>query len=49
MAEPNSDEQNTTSYITFLGEKLHWLLMVHDGYNDRLATIGRLNVYTVKR
>jgi len=45
MAEPNSDEHNTTSYITFLGKKLNWPLTVHDGYNNRLATIGRLKVH----
>ena len=31
------------------GEKLNWPLTVHDGYKNRLATIGLLNVYTVKR
>jgi len=49
MAEPNSDEQDTRSYITFLGEKLNWPLTLHDGYSNRLATIGRLHVYTVTR
>jgi len=57
MADPNSDEQNTTSYIifldgsyiTFLDEKLNWPLTVHYGDNNHLATIGRFNVYTVKR
>jgi len=48
MAEPKS-EQNTTSYITFLGEKLNWPLTVQDGYSNRLAIIGRLHMYTVKR
>jgi len=38
MAEPNSDEQNTTSYITFLGEKLNWPLTLNRTWQGRTGT-----------
>jgi len=35
--------------MAFPPVKLNWPLTIHDGYSNRLATNGRLHVYTVKR